>query len=95
MNAWQIEEMIATDAAAAWERLNAPDPCEKQLKSAAVSLKEAAEFLNVCTDRLVDAGCELDETPMRAKVDSLCETLEDFRCEIQELARLYGKGVRE
>ena len=95
LSGWQIDEMVARDADALWERLNAPDPFEDQLRAAAKQLEKAAVALNTCTDRIIDAGCELDETPMREVVDSLCDNLEQYRVELNRLIRMYERGVRE
>ena len=95
MTGWEVQALKESEDARIWEELNAPDPFERQMKSASISIKEAADFLNICTDRLVDAGCDLDETPMRNRIDSLCEVLEEYRCELKQLAEMYRKGVRE
>ena len=95
MTGWQVQAMWEADAAAEWERLNAPDPFEDQMKKAALELRLAVEQINKAEDYLYDAICELAETPMEAKVESLLQDIEDRHAEIRMLAEHYGKGERE
>ena len=95
MNGWQLDAMIERESAAAWERLNAPDPAEKQMRNAALKMKAADEFLSVVTDRLVDAMDCLKDTPMQDKVGSFILQLEDLQCDLNSLRKKYGRGERE
>lgn len=102
MRGWQsaimsqdVDAMWEADAAAEWERINAPDPCEAQLKLAAKAMTEAAHFMDVAEDHLYDAAADLYETPMEAKVGSFLDQLQDLRIALQLLAETYGKGHRE
>ena len=95
MNGWQVQAMWEADAAAEWERLNAPDPCEKQMKSAAVDITEASHFVDIAEDRLGEATAELYGTPMEAVVESWLDQLENIRFELKSLAEKYGRGERE
>ena len=95
MTGWQVQAMWEADAAAEWERLNAPDPFEDQMKKSAVEIREAVKAIETALYRLVDAGYELEDTPMMAKVDSFYEELDDIQFSLKMLAEKYGKGERE
>ena len=95
MTGWHVQAMWEADAAAEWERLNAPDPFEDQMKKSAVEIHEAVKAIETALYRLVDAGYELEDTPMMAKVDSFYEELDDIQFSLKMLAEHYGKGERE
>ena len=90
-----VDAMWEADAAAEWERLNEPDPCEKQMKAASVSIREAVQFLARAEDRLADAMTEVFDTPMEYRIGSLLDSLEDIEYGLKKLAEKYGKGERE
>jgi hypothetical protein len=95
MQGWQIDLMIAQEAEAAWNRLNAPDPEAGRMKKAAVDMKAADEFLSIVTDRLAEAMGVLDGTPMSDKVVSFLTQIEDIQCDLFSLTEKYGRGERE
>ena len=95
MTGWEIQELKETEDARIWEELNAPDPCEKQLETASVSLKEASRTIGRAGILLADAMAELFDTPMEYRIGSLLDALEDIESEIRVLAEKYGKGERE
>lgn len=95
MNGWQVQAMWEADAAAEWERLNAPDPCEKEMQKAAVDLRFATDLMDKAENSLYDALSELSETPMEDKVTSFLDDLQNLRIALQELAEKYGRGQRE
>lgn len=89
-----VDAMWEADAAAEWERLNAPDPYESKLIEAAGQLKEVSESLNKATDYLMEAQAELEGTPMEDVVGSAINDLEDVLCFVNELKDKYARGVR-
>lgn len=95
MNAWQLDAIKDQIDTKAWIDLNAPDPCERQLKTCSASLIEATQFLQIAENRLADAMTEVFDTPMEARIGSFLDDLQDMRIDLQELANKYGKGVRE
>ena len=90
-----VDAMWESDAAAEWERLNEPDPYEKQLRDAALDLSLAIEPISKAEDYLMDAVADVSETPMEAKVVALLDSLEDLEYSIKALQEKYGKGERE
>lgn len=95
MNAWQLDEMKASLDAAEWHRLNEPDPCEKQMKTASVSLIEAVRLLRSAEVRVADAMTEVFDTPMEYRLGAFLDSLEEIDCELNRLAEKYGRGERE
>ena len=95
MTQWQLEAMNCQITTAAWNRLNAPDPAEKAMKSAAVSMTEAAGFLDISTERLMQAAEDLKGTPMQDKVISFVNQIEDLECFIRDLKNKYERGERD
>ena len=94
MTARQIDELYEAESARIWEELNAPDPCEEQMKAAAKWLKEAVESLNTATDWVADAACELMGTPMESIANNYCEKMEEILFGIRKLQEKYGRGER-
>ena len=94
MNGWQLQAMKEAVDAQAWEEMNS-DPCEKQLKEAAVGMSQAVNLIDEAEDSLLDAVNALDGTPMMDKVGALLETLLDLKIDIRLMAEKYAKGVRE
>ena len=95
MTGWEVQELKEAEDARIWEEINAPDPCEKQLKAASVSMKEAVRMIGSAGVRLADAMAEVFDTPMEYRIGSLLDALEDIECSITALADKYGKGERE
>ena len=95
LSGWQVQAMKEAEDARIWEELNAPDPYEQQMKKSATDIQEASSFLNIATDRLMDAMAELDGTPMQAKIESFYDQLEEIRIDLRIIASSYEKGERE
>ena len=95
MTGWQLQAMVEADAEATWEALNSPDPCEDKMKASAVVMIEAARFIEIAEDRLVEALEELTDTPMEPRVGALLEALQDLRCDIQAMANKFERGERD
>lgn len=90
-----VDAIWEADAAAEWERLNAPDPYEKVLKEAAVDLEQSRSAFEALLDRLADASATLSETPMQAKIDSFIDTLEDLKYDLWAIKIHWERGERE
>ena len=102
MRNWQIEvmnqdvdSMWEADAAAEWERINAPDPYEEILKAAAKDMIPAINQLGKAIEELLGATAYLYETPMLAKVDSYIESLEDIEIDLKMMKEHWERGERE
>ena len=95
MTGWEVQALKEAEDARIWEEINAPDPAEKQMESAAVAIKEAANFLDIATDRLCEAQADLYDTPMESVVEDFVNRIEDIRFELKELASKYERGRRE
>lgn len=95
MTNWQLDMLNDQISTAAWNRLNAPDPAEKQMKNAAVSMSEASGFLDIVTDRLMDAAEELKGTPMQDVMLSFVTEIEGTDGKLRELKKKYERGERE
>ena len=95
MTGWEVQALKEAEDACIWEKLNAPDPAEKQMKEAAVSMKQAEELISKAEDYLIDAVYTLEGRPMSDRVGSLENDLEDLRYSIKELREKYERGWRE
>jgi hypothetical protein len=95
MSAWQIDAMWDADAAAEWERLHEPDPCEAQLMEAAKSLGLAIRHLSKVQDWVQTAADELADTPMADKAESYWDQVTGIKMDLQKLADLWQRGVRD
>ena len=102
MRAWQaeimaqdVDAMWEADAAAEWERLNAPDRYADMLKESAKDVKKAKSELEQAIDRLWDASSILSETPMQAKVEAFIDSIEDLKYELCRLEICWERGERE
>ena len=95
MTGWEVQEMKEAEDARIWEELNAPDPCEKQMIAASVSMIEAIRVMGRAETLLADAMAEVFDTPMEYKIGSFLDSLEDIECSLHILAEKYGKGERE
>ena len=93
--AWQdVDAMWEADAAAEWERINAPDPYESQMHNSVCFLEQAASFLDKAEDRLAEVLAEVEDTPMEGTVGSFYDIVSELRCDIQKLAEQYERGER-
>ena len=95
MNNWQIQSVKDQIDFIAWSLLNASDPAEQLLKQASVKLNETAGFLNISTDRLLEASEILKGTPMHDKLLSFINSIEDIEFCIRALKNKYERGERE
>jgi hypothetical protein len=92
---WQLDLMIQNERERIWEKMNASDPADEQMRTAAVEMKSADEHLSVVIDRLVDATKALKGTPMQDKVESFLCQIEELQCDLFALTEKYGRGERE
>ena len=95
MNGWQVQAMWEADAAAEWERINAPDPAEREMKDAAESLQAALDNIDSGLDWIADAVSKLEETPMADKVQSFLDDFENLANGLNALKDHYERGERE
>ena len=95
MTGWQVQAMWEADAAAEWERKNAPDPAERQMKEAADSLEVALDKINDGLDWVADAVSKLDKLPMADTVLSFLDDFEKLVNQLEELKDHYERGERE
>lgn len=95
MNNWQLQSVQDQINCIAWAMLNAPDPAEQLLKQASVKLNETAGFLNISTDRLLEASEILKGTPMQDKLLSFINSIEDIESDLRALKNKYERGERE
>ncbi len=90
----EIDTMYEAESARIWEELNAPDKYEKQMKEASIDLCSAASIIDKAEDELSAVVSDLYETPLCDVAQELLERLMDFRYEVQDLAKRYGRGER-
>ena len=95
MTGWEVQALKEADDARIWEELNAPDPYEKQMRDAALEMKQAIQQISKAEDYLADAIASVSETPMEDCVASLLDSLEDLKYSIKVLQEKYGRGERE
>ena len=95
MTGWEVQALKEAEDARIWEELNAPDPYEKQMRDAAIEMRQAYDQINKAEDFLMEAVAAVSETPMEDKVYSLLEALEDLNCDIKMLQEKYRTGGRE
>ena len=92
---FDVDSLVESDRAREWERLNEPDPFEKQMKSASKDILEASSFVSIAEDRLTDAYYELEGSPMQKTIEDFLEKLSEMRCDLKTLSEKYGRGERE
>ena len=90
-----VDAMWAADAAAEWERINEPDPMEKELNEAGDCISKATCYLDDGADCLGEAIGILGETPMADKIQSFLSDLENMVNELEKIAERYQRGERE
>lgn len=95
MTGWEVQALKEAEDARIWEELNAPDRAEKQMKEAAVSMKQAEELIDKAENALLTAMDRLNPYPMENRVGSLESDLEDLRYSIRALREKYERGWRE
>ena len=94
MTGWEVQAAYEAECAAIWEELNAPDPCEKEMQSAAVDMKAAIDLMDKAEDQLCGAISELSGTPMEDVVTAFFNQLTDLRIDLRVLAEKYERGYR-
>lgn len=92
---YDVDSLVEADRAREWERINEPDPFEKQMKSASKEILEASSFVSIAEDRITEAYYELEGSPMQKTVEDYLEKLSDMRCELISLSEKYERGERE
>lgn len=93
---WQdVDAMWQADAMAEWERLNEPDPFEKEMIKAAVYLNNAIENLDKAVDKIIEAQSELEGSPMEDVVGSYVIDMENIISNLKSLENNYERGQRE
>ena len=95
MSGWQVDAMWEAESARIWEDVNAPDPFEKQMITAAGTLKSAIDLLDKATDWVAEAAYDLNGTPMENLVACYEEQMESILSELKSLQEKYGRGIRD
>lgn len=90
-----VSAMWEADAAAEWERINAPDPYYDQMIGAACALDISYDKLDKALDYISDALNEVDGTPMENAVRDLYDKLDDLKYSVSCLKDKYERGERE
>lgn len=90
-----VDAMWEADAAAEWERINAPDEYHDNMIKAACSLDIAVDKLDKAMDFIADALSEVDGTPMELTVRDLYDKLDDLKYTVSCLKDKYERGERE
>lgn len=90
-----VDAMWEADAAAEWERINAPDPNEKHYLDAASSLSVAINHMDKALDYLDDAANEVEGLPAEDRIRSLFNELEEIYDSIKSLQNQLRKGWYE
>ena len=90
-----VSAMWEADAAAEWERINAPDPFHDQMVDAACSMVIAIDKLDKAMDFIADALAKVDGTPMETVVRDLYDKLDDFKYSVSVVKDNYERGERE
>ena len=95
MTGWQVQAMLEAAVMREWERINAPDPAEKQMKEASQMIRKGLDQIDSGLDWLNDAAVILGDTPMEDKVRSFIDSFESLAVELGMLNRHYERGERE
>ena len=95
MTGWEVQEMWERDTAALWERLNEPDPAEKQMGEAAKELRLADIELSISEDLVAAAAEAVKGFPMEDVLLSFYDQLEELRFGLKMLGEKYERGERE
>ena len=90
-----VDAMWEADAAAEWERLNAPDAHEKEYVEAAGWLKKAIEELTHGIDKVLAASDCVRDLPCEDKILSYYDDLEDIATDLNKLRKQLAKGWYE
>jgi len=95
MNGWQVQAMVEAAAMREWERINAPDPAEAQMKEASKMIRSGLDQIDSGLDWLNDAAVILGDTPMEDMVRSFIDSFEALAVDLKMLNKHYGRGERE
>ena len=95
MSGDEVQAMKESEDARIWEELNAPDPLEQKMMSAAIDLGQAVVLIDKAEDEISTAVYDLEDTELEELMSDLLEKLMDFRYEVKQIAENYRKGVRE
>lgn len=95
MSGDEVQAMKEAEDARIWEELNAPDPLEQKMMSAAIDLGQAVVLIDKAEDEISAAVYDLEDTELEELMSDLLEKLMDFRYEVKQIAENYRKGVRE
>lgn len=90
-----LERAFSDDAPAEWERLNAPDPYDAVLKTAAKDITPAIESLRRAIGELIASTAYLWNTPMVDTVDSYVDSLGNVEGELTAMQKRWERGERE
>ena len=90
-----VDAMWEADAAAEWERLNAPDPMENEMKEAAEQIKFGLDSVDAGLDFFAKAVSALGESPMADRVQSFLNDFESLANKLEELKNHFERGERE
>ena len=90
-----VDAMWEADAAAEWERLNAPDDHEKEFDEAAMWLKKAIEELTSGIDKVLAASDCVQGLPCEDKILSYYNDLDDIAIDLKKLKKQLEKGWYE
>ncbi len=90
-----VDAMWEADAAAEWERLNAPDPMENEMKEAAKQIKFGLDSVDAGLAFFAEAVSALGESPMADRVQSFLDDFESLANKLEELKNHYERGERE
>lgn len=90
-----VDAMWEADAAAEWERLNAPDPMENEMKEAAEQIKFGLDSVDAGLDFFAEAVATLSESPMADRVQSFLNDFESLANKLEELKNHFERGERE
>lgn len=90
-----VDAMWEADAAAEWERINAPDEYHDNMIKAACSLDIAKDKLVEARDFLADALAAVDGTPMESAIRELYDALDDIEFSVSVTKDKYERGERE
>ena len=94
MTGAEVDMMVEASAAAEWEKQNAPDPAEKELKESAKSLEKALKQIDSGLDWIADAVSKLGDTPMADIVQSFLDEIEGLANGLESLKGMYERGHR-
>ena len=90
-----VDAMWEADAAAEWERLNAPDPMENEMKEAAEQIKFGLDSVDAVLDFFAEAVAALSDSPMADRVQSFLNDFESLANKLDELKNHFERGERE